>query len=76
MQHTILNSFITAVDCGEPGHGANADKQGSVYTYNNTVTYSCPIGYEVQSGDTVRICQENGNWSGTPLLCSSKYLIA
>ncbi len=67
-----MNYWILVVDCGEPGNGTNADRQGSVYTYNHTVTYSCPAGYEEQSGDTLRICQENGSWSGVSLICSGK----
>ena len=72
--HTIILPYlIIATDCGEPINGTNADRQGSEHTYNHNVTYNCKVGYKVQSGDTVRICQENGSWSGASLNCSSKY---
>jgi len=63
------------INCGIPENGTNTVGAGSDYTYNNNVTYDCILGYEVQSGNALRTCQANGNWSGTPLICSGKYYI-
>ncbi|XP_071123961.1 sushi, von Willebrand factor type A, EGF and pentraxin domain-containing protein 1-like [Mytilus edulis] len=40
------------------------------YNYLEKITYSCNIGYEMQSGDLERICQDDGTWSGIPLVCA------
>ena len=55
-----------------PENGTNTNRIGSEYIYSKNVTYSCIVGYEVQSGHAMRTCQANGNWSGMPLVCSSK----
>ena len=41
-------------------------------TENNTATAQCSIGFEVSSGDRVRVCQNNNTWSGEDAVCSSK----
>ena len=58
-----------------PGNGTNADRTGSECTYSKNVTYGCILGYDVQSGNAMITCQANGNWSGTPLVCSGRYCI-
>ncbi|CAG2201371.1 CSMD [Mytilus edulis] len=40
------------------------------YNYLEKITYSCNIGYEMQSGDLERICQDDGTWSGIPPVCA------
>ncbi|XP_052076547.1 sushi, von Willebrand factor type A, EGF and pentraxin domain-containing protein 1-like isoform X2 [Mytilus californianus] len=40
------------------------------YNYLDKITYSCNIGYEVQSGNLERTCQDDGSWSGSPLVCA------
>jgi len=42
-------------------------------TYMSRVTYSCHNGYKVVEGDEVRICGENGAWSGESPKCESKF---
>eukprot|EP00117_Sycon_ciliatum_P036248 scpid11835/ scgid3889/ Sushi, von Willebrand factor type A, EGF and pentraxin domain-containing protein 1 len=56
------------IDCGDPGQVDQATRSGTVFTYNEEVSYSCGPGYML-SGGAVRRCQENGDWSGSPPSC-------
>ncbi|XP_063416134.1 sushi, von Willebrand factor type A, EGF and pentraxin domain-containing protein 1-like [Mytilus trossulus] len=40
------------------------------YNYLNKITYSCNRGYEVQSGNLERSCQDDKTWSGSPPVCA------
>lgn len=53
----------------EPVDFATGPTDGS-YNYLDKITYSCNIGYEVQSGNLERICLKDKTWSGSPLSCS------
>ena len=37
------------------------------------LTAECIVGYELSSGNLVRTCQENGEWSGQEPICTSRY---
>ena len=64
-------SFITALDCGNPGNPPNGIKTGSNYFFPNLVSYSCNVGFRLV-GPAVRRCQNNGLWSGSPATCQRK----
>eukprot|EP00058_Branchiostoma_floridae_P008085 XP_002593573.1 hypothetical protein BRAFLDRAFT_125152 [Branchiostoma floridae] len=34
-----------------------------------TTIFTCQPGYTPTSGDTLRVCQDNGQWSGKPIVC-------
>ncbi|XP_070570657.1 uncharacterized protein [Ptychodera flava] len=53
------------IDCGEPEEVPNASKEGNIYTYRNTVNYTCNDGYYIDGHDVI-ICKEDGNWSKQP----------
>ncbi|CAG2239338.1 CSMD [Mytilus edulis] len=38
--------------------------------YQDTLTYTCNTGYELTSGNLVRTCMENKNWSGNQPVCT------
>ncbi|KAI8478628.1 CUB and sushi domain-containing protein 3 [Branchiostoma belcheri] len=42
-----------------------SDLQGQGYT----TIFTCQRGYTQTSGDTIRVCQDNGQWSGKPIVC-------
>ena len=46
----------------------------SRYTFNMTWTAMCSKGYRLLTGNLVRICQDNGTWSGQEPKCTSKYV--
>lgn len=45
------------------------------YNYMETITYSCILGYEIQSGDLERTCQADGTWCGIPPVCGMYFLL-
>lgn len=63
---------MTARRCGHPGEVANGKRDGSIFIYPNRVTYTCFEGYEL-TGRPYRICQANGQWSGTLPVCRREY---
>ena len=57
------------VDCGDPGTPGN----GTVMLFNDTLEgsiarYMCNFGFMLV-GNQERICQSNGNWSGSLPSC-------
>ena len=61
------------VDCGPPlpdvRHGSARLLNGTT-TFASLVSYTCDADYTPDSsGRTIRICQEDGNWSFTPPTC-------
>ena len=65
--------MFPVVDCGDPGTVDHATKAGSIYIYNNVVTYTCNTGYEM-SGSASITCQASGFWSDNQPICTSKML--
>ena len=73
--HSLLlssrHAFSAVVNCNDPGALENGARSGSVFTFGGEVTYTCNPGYTL-SGSSIRRCQANGLWSGTPASCTSK----
>ena len=42
----------------------------AVLSYEDTCSFTCNTGYEL-IGNNTRICQSNGNWSGSDIVCSN-----
>ena len=65
-----INFCCLAVDCGSldaPSNGAVDTSSGT--TFMMTATYTCNTGY-TRSGGQTRICQANGDWSGSEPVCN------
>ncbi|XP_076071542.1 CUB and sushi domain-containing protein 1-like [Mytilus galloprovincialis] len=61
----------TIVTCPNPPDVAFAtisSQTGS--NYNDSITYTCDIGYESTDGTLDRKCNENKLWDGTPPVCT------
>ena len=61
--------LFTVVDCGtltDPANGQVSHTAGT--TFGQTATYSCDTGYNLV-GDSNRICQATGVWSGRAPTC-------
>ena len=39
-----------------------------IYSYEDACSFTCNTGYEL-TGSTERTCQNDGNWSGSPVSC-------
>uniref|UniRef100_A0A8C8D662 C3/C5 convertase n=1 Tax=Oncorhynchus tshawytscha TaxID=74940 RepID=A0A8C8D662_ONCTS len=63
-------------DCGErcadPGIPAGARRSGSSFGIGDKVTYRCDDGLHLL-GSKERVCQENGQWTGTEPKCYYKH---
>ncbi|XP_071658133.1 sushi domain-containing protein 1 isoform X3 [Patagioenas fasciata] len=58
------------VDCGLPPsvlHAHPASLSGT--TYGSEVTYNCVHGYFIASGNQTAVCNAEGQWDGTDLVC-------
>ena len=75
------NAFIkvlllsTAVDCGalpDPANGQVNTTAGT--TFGQTATYSCNTGYNLV-GNSTRMCQATGVWSGSAPTCERMLLL-
>ena len=47
--------------------------QADKYTIDMNLTAECIFGYKLSSGNLIRTCQENGEWSGQEPTCTSRY---
>ena len=63
--------FIAAVDCGDLDDPDNGRVDLSGTTFGSKAVYSCDRGYFLV-GDSKRVCQANGEWSGDAPVCKRK----
>ncbi|KAL5012412.1 hypothetical protein ScPMuIL_010963 [Solemya velum] len=57
------------VTCGDPGGISNGRKSGSNFEFNGQVTYRCDQHHNMTGGDSKRVCQDTGMWSGLEPTC-------
>uniref|UniRef100_A0A8C3LRI7 CUB and Sushi multiple domains 2 n=1 Tax=Chrysolophus pictus TaxID=9089 RepID=A0A8C3LRI7_CHRPC len=57
------------VSCGHPGSPPHAQISGDKYTVGSVVRYSC-LGKRALMGNSTRMCQLDGRWSGSLPHCS------
>ncbi len=62
-------SSFTVVSCGSLSNPANGQVLTTDTVYQSTAIYSCDTGYTL-SGDRIRTCQDNGEWSGVDPDCN------
>ena len=75
MMNTFVIFFLIVVDCGtltNPTNGQVNHTAGA--TFGQTATYSCDPGYN-PVGDSTRICQAGGVWSGSEPNCQGMLLL-
>ncbi|KAM9499320.1 complement factor B-like isoform 1-T1 [Salvelinus alpinus] len=58
--------------CADPGIPAGARRFGSSFGIDDKVTYRCDEGLHLL-GSKERVCQENGQWTGTEPKCYYKH---
>ena len=63
------------MNCGplnKPDHGEIIEQVAP--TFGNRIVFECKDkGYEMK-GSRIRTCQSDGQWSGSPTTCESKYI--
>ena len=70
----MMYFFLTVVDCGNltaPAYGQVDHSAGTRLGQN--ATYSCDTGYNLV-GDSTRVCQAEGDWSGSAPTCQGMLL--
>jgi len=65
---SVAAPTCTIVDCGALTKPANGSVTTSKTTYGSTADYTCNSGFGL-AGTSPRICQADGNWSGTTPSC-------
>ena len=68
--HCCVCSLV--VTCGDPGSPANGRRSGDGFAVGQAVRFSCDEGY-VLRGAPFRICNNDGQWSGSQPTCSSEF---
>ena len=64
--------LYSGVQCGDPGPGIEATRltSNTVYYYSERANYSCNNSVAtVTQGSLSLLCQDNGEWSGSPPVC-------
>ena len=65
----IINVLkLTVIDCGRVQHPNNGSVVFTETVFTSSVTYSCDSGF-LLIGDSTRVCQEEGQWSGDEPVC-------
>ena len=68
-----ISLFSTAVDCDPLTDPPNGQVHLTSATFGETANYSCNTSYNLV-GNSTRICEANGDWSGSAPVCSSMQL--
>ncbi|XP_052078238.1 sushi, von Willebrand factor type A, EGF and pentraxin domain-containing protein 1-like isoform X2 [Mytilus californianus] len=58
-----------AVTCDYPDTVPHTTNVTSGNELDDTITLSCSVGYNKNSGDAVLTCKSDGNWEGSPIIC-------
>lgn len=62
------------INCGIPKKAIGVRYAGETFTINSQLIFDCEPGYKLLDGggSRKRVCQSNGKWSGTDIVCKCK----
>ena len=72
----IISLLVSCPSLDNPSNGVVSCSLGNdgVPSYEDICSFTCDTGYELTGSDT-RICQSNGSWSGSDVVCTiGKYM--
>ena len=75
LHFTEIVLFPVVVDCGELPAPNNGLVIPSGAVFGSEATYVCDPGFS-SHGIDIRVCQDDGTWSGEPLICLEKGMCA
>ena len=70
----LLQYFSIAVSCGNLSNPVNSEVSADGNTFGSQANYSCSEGY-VLNGNSIRMCQADGQWSGSEPRCEGQELL-
>lgn len=70
---SLPHASATVVLCDHPSMPPYTQISGERRTVGSVIRYSC-IGHRTIVGNTTRVCQLNGQWSGSPSHCTGNSL--
>jgi len=70
-----MNYFVAPVSCGALPVISHTSNRNTGTDFTDYIIYTCLSGYEKTSGNLVRICQADKNWSGNTLVCCKYNLL-
>ena len=69
--HGLVVISLVVIDCGPLENPENGIVKFGGTIIGSRATYACNKGFTI-TGNSNRICQPNGDWSGQEPICSSK----
>ena len=63
--------MLPVVDCGKPANMSNATASYNWTTFEETVDYTCEVGFKLPKGAKLLVmsCSDSGNWTGPNETC-------
>ena len=68
----VIINLLSLLGCETPSQPSNSHVAFTNTTINSTAEYSCTVGYQL-IGNSTRVCQSDGKWSGSVPFCQSKW---
>jgi len=65
--------FSVAIECVRLTSPLNGFVSLEGVRLGSEATYSCEEGFGLTGGSSTRVCESDGDWSGTAPICKSKY---
>ena len=69
-----MDYFVAPVSCGALPVISHTSNRNTGTVFPESIIYTCLSGYEQTSGNSVRTCQDDKNWTGSPPVCCKYHI--